>query len=122
MDNSFLDYPVAANSKAVNIVDHTSAADLEQINSVLTEATLSNIAYFGPSAAMVTGTFNDEDLWGPQLGAASTEGDVLVPEKMQILPDESTRQFLASLYYKVASMISAAQRQGMSRCACLDLD
>jgi len=82
-------------------VDRSSPEDLERIASVLTEATLNNIAYFGPSAAMVTGTFNDEDLWGPQLGAASTEGDVLVPEEMQTLPDESTRQFLVSLYYKV---------------------
>ncbi|KAG0053576.1 hypothetical protein BGZ83_000860 [Gryganskiella cystojenkinii] len=87
-------------SEAVNVVHHSSKEDLEHITNVLTEATLNNIAYFGPSAAMVTGTFNDEDLWGPQLGAASTEGDVLVPEEMQILPDESTRQYLASLYYK----------------------
>ncbi|GJJ74386.1 hypothetical protein EMPS_06744 [Entomortierella parvispora] len=100
IDNSFLNYPISSNSKAVNVVDRSSAEDLERIASVLTEATLNNIAYYGPSAAMVTGTFNDEDLWGAQLGAASTDGDVLVPEEMQILPDESTRQFLVSLYYK----------------------
>ncbi|KAI7832586.1 fungal-specific transcription factor domain-containing protein, partial [Gamsiella multidivaricata] len=67
---------------------------------MLAETTLSNVAYYGPSAAAVASVFNDEDLWGPQLGAASTEGDVLVPEEMQVLPDLATREYLIALYYK----------------------
>ncbi|KAG9321798.1 hypothetical protein KVV02_006544 [Mortierella alpina] len=96
---AFLDYPVDA-SKAVTVVDHSSSEDLDTLTAMLAETTLNNVAYFGPSAAMVASTFNDDDLWGPQLGAASTEGDILVPEEMQILPDPATRKQLAALYYK----------------------
>ncbi|KAF9284610.1 lactose regulatory protein lac9 and GAL4-like protein [Mortierella alpina] len=96
---TFLDYPADA-SKAVTVVDHSSSEDLDTLTAMLAETTLNNVAYFGPSAAMVASTFNDDDLWGPQLGAASTEGDILVPEEMQILPDLATREQLAALYYK----------------------
>ncbi|KAG0211147.1 hypothetical protein BGX28_008457 [Mortierella sp. GBA30] len=97
--SSFLDYP-ADTSKAVTIVDHSSAQDLDTLTAMLAETTLNSVAYFGPNAAMVASTFNDEDLWGPQLGAAGTEGDILVPKEMQILPDPATREQLAALYYK----------------------
>ncbi|KAF9559186.1 lactose regulatory protein lac9 and GAL4-like protein [Mortierella alpina] len=104
---TFLDYPADA-SKAVTVVDHSSSEDLDTLTAMLAETTLNNVAYFGPSAAMVASTFNDDDLWGPQLGAASTEGDILVPEEMQILPDPATREQLAALYYKRSAFISQA--------------
>ncbi|KAF9081567.1 hypothetical protein BGX23_000734 [Mortierella sp. AD031] len=96
---SFLDFPPPT-LKKVNIVDRTSLEEIEGIATMLAETTLNNVAYFGANAAMVTNTFNDEDLWGAQLGAANTAGDVLVPEELQILPDPITRDQLADLYYK----------------------
>jgi hypothetical protein len=96
---SFLDFP-PPRTKKVNVVDRTSE-EIEGIATMLQETTLNNVAYFGASAAMVTNTFDDEDLWGPQLGVSNTAGDVLVPEELQILPDPATREQLAELYYKV---------------------
>ncbi|KAF8955538.1 hypothetical protein BGZ46_002610 [Entomortierella lignicola] len=95
--SSFLDFP-AALPKAVKVVDHSR--DLDVVTALLAETTLSNVEYYGPSAAMVANAFNDEDLWGPQLGAASTDSDVTVPLEMQILPDVSIRNHLTTLYYK----------------------
>ncbi|KAG0250691.1 hypothetical protein BG011_008156, partial [Mortierella polycephala] len=97
--SSFLDYPTEA-TKAVSVVDHSSSEDIDRLTAMLEETTLSNSAYFGPSAAMVANTFNDEDLWGPQLGNAGTESDVTVPKEMQVLPDPATREHLTYLYYK----------------------
>ncbi|KAF9908818.1 hypothetical protein BX616_011372, partial [Lobosporangium transversale] len=95
--SSFLDLPTP---KTVNIVDHSSAEDLEALTTMLAETTLNSLSYYGPNAAMVATVFNDEDLWGPQLGAGNTESDVLVPEELQILPDAATRDHLIALYYK----------------------
>ena len=91
----------AATPKTVNVVDHSSAEDLETLTNLLAETTLSNVAYYGPSAAVVARELNDEDLWGPQLGSSSTDGDILVPAEMQILPPKTTCEHLVALYYKV---------------------
>lgn len=97
---SFLDFP-PPRPKKVNVIDRTSVEDIEGIATMLAETTLNNVAYFGANAAMVTNTFNEEDLWGAQLGASNSAGDVLVPEELQILPDPITREQLTDLYYKV---------------------
>ena len=97
---NFLDFPPPT-PKKVNVVDRTSLEEIEGIATMLAETTLNNVAYVGANAAMVTNTFNDEDLWGAQLGSANTAGDVLVPEELQILPDPAAREQLAELYYKV---------------------
>ncbi|OAQ35299.1 hypothetical protein K457DRAFT_656776 [Linnemannia elongata AG-77] len=84
---------------------------------MLAETTLNNVAYFGANAAMVTNTFNEEDLWGAQLGDSNTAGDVLVPEELQILPDPITREQLTDLYYKNHySSLPMVQREVLRVC------
>ncbi|KAF9148270.1 hypothetical protein BG015_010002 [Linnemannia schmuckeri] len=113
---SFLDSP-PPRPKKVNVVDRTSVEEIEGIASMLAETTLNNVAYFGANAAMVTNTFNDEDLWGAQLGASNTAGDVLVPEELQILPDPITREQLTDLYYKNHySSLPMVQREVLRVC------
>ncbi|KAF9993148.1 hypothetical protein BGZ65_011387, partial [Modicella reniformis] len=73
---------------------------MEAVTKMLAETTLRNVAYYGPSAAVVANPLDDENLWGPQLGSTSTESDVYVPEEMQILPNSSTREDLTRLYYE----------------------
>ncbi|KAI7821050.1 hypothetical protein BC939DRAFT_211697 [Gamsiella multidivaricata] len=80
----------------------TTADDMDALTTMLSETTLSSMAYYGPSAATIASDFDDEDLWGPQIRSTNTE-DVTVPVEMQILPDLATRQHLTDLYYKVSS-------------------
>ncbi|KAG0274465.1 hypothetical protein BGZ96_004318, partial [Linnemannia gamsii] len=113
---SFLDFP-PPRPKKVNVVDRTSVEDIEGIASMLAETTLNNVAYFGANAAMVTNTFNDEDLWGAQLGASNTAGDVLVPEELQVLPDPIIQEQLTDLYYKNHySSLPMVQREVLRVC------
>ncbi|KAF9538602.1 hypothetical protein EC957_006408 [Mortierella hygrophila] len=113
---SFLDFP-PPRPKKVNVVNRTSVQDIEGIASMLAETTLNNVAYFGANAAMVTNTFDEEDLWGAQLGAFNTAGDVLVPEELQILPDPITREQLTDLYYKNHySSLPMVQREVLRVC------
>ncbi|KAG0376544.1 hypothetical protein BGX24_007594 [Mortierella sp. AD032] len=113
---SFLDFPPPT-PKKVNVVDRTSVEEIEGIANMLQETTLNNVAYFGANAAMVTNTFNDEDLWGAQLGASNTAGDVLVPEELQILPDPVTSEQLTELYYKNHySSLPMVQREVLRVC------
>ncbi|KAF9920367.1 hypothetical protein FBU30_009831 [Linnemannia zychae] len=113
---SFLDFP-PPRPKKVNVVDRTSIEEIESIAAMLQETTLNNVAYAGASAAMVTNTFNDEDLWGEQLGSFNTAGDVLVPEELQILPDPVTREHLTEQYYKNHySSLPMVQREVLRVC------
>jgi len=92
------DMAVAA-SKAVTV------AEMDGLAAMLSETTLSNISYYGPSAAAtIADDYDDEDLWGPQIRSVNSTEDSAVPAELQILPDISTRQQLTELYYK-ASMV-----------------
>lgn len=95
-----------AASKAV------TAEEMDGLAAMLSETTLSNISYYGPSAAAtIADDFDDEDLWGPQIRSVNSAEDPIVPPELQILPDIATRQHLTELYYQ-ASMISYPHGQG----------
>ena len=80
---------------------------MDSLAAMLAETTLSNVSYYGPSAAAtIASDYDDEDLWGPQIRSVSTTEDLLVPIEMQVLPDIGTRRHLSELYYKVLAKVS----------------
>ncbi|KAI8601593.1 fungal-specific transcription factor domain-containing protein [Dissophora ornata] len=77
----------------------TTDDEMNALTAMLSETTLSSMAYYGPSAATILTEFDDDDLWGPQIRSTNTE-DLVVPPEMRALPDLATRQHLTELYYK----------------------
>ncbi|ORY99516.1 fungal-specific transcription factor domain-domain-containing protein [Lobosporangium transversale] len=72
---------------------------MDALAAMLSETTLNTMAYYGPNAATISTDLDDDDLWGPQIRSTNTE-DQVVPPEMRILPDVTTRKYLAELYYK----------------------
>ncbi|KAF9187582.1 hypothetical protein BGZ51_003446 [Haplosporangium sp. Z 767] len=77
----------------------TTAEEMDKLATILSQTTLSSIAYHGPSAATIASDFDDEDLWGPQIRSTDNAEDLVLPPEMQILPDTDTRNHLVELYY-----------------------
>ncbi|KAG0057869.1 lactose regulatory protein lac9 and GAL4-like protein, partial [Gryganskiella cystojenkinii] len=93
----------------------TTVDDIDNLTAMLAETTLSNVSYYGPSAAATIATdYDDEDIWGPQIRSTSTMEDLPLPTEMQILPDVATRQQLSELYYKSPAQRSAFISQAIT--------
>ncbi|KAG0252308.1 hypothetical protein BG011_007046 [Mortierella polycephala] len=77
----------------------TTAEEMDKLATMLSQTTLSSITYHGPSAAAIASDFDDEDLWGPQIRSTDNAEDLVLPTKLQILPEIDTRNHLVKLYY-----------------------